>query len=289
MRDCSLSQRLVGFLGLAVVSALVLTACGTTTGSGSVGIERRQMLLVSSEEMNQGARLQYAKMMKEAGAKGALNRDSRQTERVRRIASRIIPHTVVFRADAPKWNWEVNVLASSAVNAWCMPGGKIAFYTGILEKLDLTDDEAAAVMGHEIAHALREHSRERASQMLASQAVIGVGAAILGIGQAGVDLGNMVAQVTFNLPNSRVQESEADRMGVELAARAGYDPRAAIALWQKMARLGSNGPEFLSTHPSPATRIADLEIHAAKVMPLYEQARARLGLLRGSSGPVAAF
>ena len=169
------------------------------------------------------------------------------------------------------------------------PTSGLAAFSRLLFDLEGASGTTARRVSLEIAHALREHSRERASQMLASQAVIGVGAAILGIGQAGVDLGNMVAQVTFNLPNSRVQESEADRMGVELAARAGYDPRAAIALWQKMARLGSNGPEFLSTHPSPATRIADLEIHAAKVMPLYEQARARLGLLRGSSGPGAAF
>jgi predicted Zn-dependent protease len=155
-----------------------------------------------------------------------------------------------------------------------MPGGKIAVYTGLIQQINPTDDELAAVMGHEIAHALREHSRERVSQQLATSAVVGIGAAALGLGRAGADLGSALATVTYELPNSREHEREADRIGVELAARAGYDPRAAITLWQKMAAAGGSGtPELLSTHPAPASRIEDLKVYSTKVMPLYEQAK----------------
>jgi predicted Zn-dependent protease len=170
----------------------------------------------------------------------------------------------------------VNVLTSDEINAWCMPGGKIAFYTGILEKLQLTDDEIAAVMGHEISHALREHGRERASQQLATNVGASAVGALLGFGQSGADLAGVVGQVTFLLPYSRIHETEADRMGVELAARAGYDPRAAITLWQKMAKIssGSAPPAILSTHPSNEDRMKDLADFSQRVMPLYEQARA---------------
>ena len=242
-----------------------------------MGVERRQLLLVSSAAIDQGAVQAYREALGEAAQHGALNRDPQQVARVRAIAARLIPHTAVFRPEAPSWKWEVNVIASKELNAWCMPGGKIAFYSGLIETLQLTDDQIAAIMGHEIAHALREHARERVSQQLASQTVIGIGAAALGLGQGGADLGALVAQVTYNLPFSRLQETEADRMGVELAARAGYDPRAAIALWEKMARIsaGKAPPAFLSTHPSSGARIEDLKVFSAKVMPLYEQSRAR--------------
>jgi predicted Zn-dependent protease len=156
-----------------------------------------------------------------------------------------------------------------------MPGGKMAVYTGIIDQLKLTDDELAAIMGHEIAHALREHGRERVSQQMATATAVGVAGALLGLGSGGTDLAGMVAQVTFTLPNSRGHEQEADRIGVELAARAGYDPRAAVSVWQKMAQAAGSGgsPEILSTHPSPASRIKDLEDYSARVMPLYQAAR----------------
>jgi predicted Zn-dependent protease len=155
-----------------------------------------------------------------------------------------------------------------------MPGGKMAIYTGLLDKLKATDDEIAAVMGHEISHALREHSRERASREMGTQMAVGIAGALFGIGDLGQGLGNMVADVTLNKPNSRTQETEADRIGVELAARAGYDPRAAITLWEKMQKLGGGQPpQFLSTHPSHENRIADLRTYAQRVMPLYQSAK----------------
>ncbi len=260
---------------LALLVALLAAGCASTTKPGAVGADRSQLLLVSSESLNRTAAQQYATLTSRAAQKGALNSDPVQTQRVKAIAARLIPQTVVFRDDALTWKWETNVLTSKEVNAWCMPGGKIAVYSGLIEKLNPTDDELAAVMGHEIAHALREHSRERVSQEVAKSAVIGIGAAALGLGQAGADLGNMLAQVTFTLPFSREHEREADRIGVELAARAGYDPRAAITLWEKMAKLGGGSIEILSTHPAPASRIEDLKAYSAKVMPLYEAAKAQ--------------
>jgi predicted Zn-dependent protease len=265
-----------------MVLAIALVACSSTTEQGTVGVKRSQLLLVSSAELDRAAAAQYRQVVQREIPKGNVNRDPQQAERVRAIARRLIPQTAVFRKDAPAWKWEVNVITSPEVNAWCMPGGKIAVYTGLIEKLNVTDDELAAVMGHEIAHALREHSRERASQQMASSvgaSLVGAVAEIFapGTGQMGAGLAGVVGQVTYELPYSRVHETEADRMGVELAARAGYDPRAAVTLWEKMARLSSGGswpPKLLSTHPSNDDRIKDLTEFSQKVMPLYEQARA---------------
>ena len=264
--------------GGLLICALALTSCQSvqTTQPGAVGVERHQAMMLSSADVDKAAAQAYQKAMQEAAKKGVLNRDAAQVQRVRAISSRLIPATAAFRKDAPSWKWEVNVISSPEVNAWCMPGGKIAVYTGLIEKLGVTDEELAAVMGHEIAHALREHGRERASQQAAQNAVIGIGAALLGIGEAGASLVNVVADVTIGMPYSREFEIEADRIGVELAARAGYDPRAAITLWQKMGQAGGSAPpQFLSTHPSPQNRARDLTDYASRVMPLYESARKR--------------
>jgi len=264
-------------VGLAILVAMIFAACASTTEQGTVGVQRSQLLLVSSDQVDKAATLQYEQVLQTERPKGNVNRDPKQVERVRGIAKRLIPQTAVFRKDALEWQWEVNVLTSSQVNAWCMPGGKIAVYTGLIEKLQITDDELAAVMGHEISHALREHGRERASQELAASTGASLVGAVLGVGQSGTDLAAVIGQVTYVLPYSRIHETEADRMGVELAARAGYDPRAAIVLWQKMAKLSSSGapPALLSTHPSDEDRIKDLAEYSQKVLPLYEQAKAK--------------
>src|SRR5215510_8987410 len=183
-----------------LAAAALLGACGTTTQQGTVGVERKQLLLVSSADLDKAAVQQYTQTVGQAQQKGALNQNPQQVARVRAVATRLIPQTAVFRPDAPSWKWEVNVISSKEINAWCMPGGKIAFYTGLIETVRLTDDEMAAVMGHEISHALREHGRERASQQLASQTVVGVGAALLGLSGGTAELGNLVANVTYNLP-----------------------------------------------------------------------------------------
>jgi predicted Zn-dependent protease len=265
---------------LAALALGALCGCQTvqTTQGGAVGIDRKQSMspLVSSAQMDQSAAQAYAQVLADARKKNQLDQDPAQVARVRAIANRLIPSTAAFRSDAPGWKWEVNVITTNEVNAWCMPGGKIAVYTGLITSLKITDDELAAVMGHEIGHALREHGRERASeQMMESLGAQAVGIA-LGIGDVGTQLTQTVMQVTFTLPHSRTQETEADRIGVELAARSGYDPRAAVSLWQKMGKLGgSKPPEWLSTHPSDQTRTRDVQSYAERVMPLYEAARAR--------------
>ncbi len=269
---------------LLALAAALAAGCQTvqTTQPGVVGVDRQQSMLVSAEAVNRSAENAYRKVMAEAASKGQLNRDPAQVERVRGIAGRLIPQTAAFRSDAPAWRWEVNVITSKEVNAWCMPGGKIAFYTGLLERLQPSDDEVAAVMGHEIAHALREHGRERASQSMAQGIGIAVIGAVAGLPGGAMDLTQLVIDLTFNLPNSRTDEMEADRVGVELAARGGFDPRASVTLWQKMQSASSGGAvagaqalQFLSTHPSHATRIGDLRVYAERVLPLYEAARAK--------------
>lgn len=258
--------------------AIALAGCQTvqTTRPGAVGVDRPQTMVVSSESINRSAAGAYRRVLDEARRKGRLNTDAAQVARVRAIAERLIRQTAAFRPDAPGWKWEVNVIAAKDVNAWCMPGGKIAVYTGLIERLQPTDDELAAVMGHEIAHALREHGRERASQALAQGVGLTVLGVALGMSQAAMDLTQLVLDLTFNLPNSRSDEVEADRIGVELAARAAYDPRAAVSLWHKMQKAArGQPPEFLSTHPSHDTRIAELREVSERVMPLFEAARAK--------------
>lgn len=267
----------IGWKGAFAACAMAaLGACETvqTTQGGVVGVDRPQRMAVSEQEIEQAAQQQYAQLMSQARAKGLLNTNPSYVARVRAIANRIIPQTKAFRPDAVGWGWEANVLTSAEVNAWCMPGGKIAVYTGLIEKLQATDDELAAVMGHEISHALREHSRERASEEAVAQAAISVGSALFGLGELGQQTAQYAYMGLLGLPHSRAQETEADRMGVELAARAGYDPRAAVTLWQKMSKLGGGETiKFLSTHPSTEERLSDITAYSQRVMPLYEQAR----------------
>lgn len=270
-------------LRVAAVTVLtLLAACETvqTTQPGAVGVTRQQQVstVVSAKEVEAAADKQYDQMMAEAQKKGLLNRNAQQVQRVRTIAQRLIPQTRVFRQDAPGWDWETNVLTSKDVNAWAMPGGKMAVYTGLIERLNATDDELAAVMGHEIAHALREHARERIARQMSSQAVSTVGSIALEI-LTGVrldpELAGTAVGAALVLPNSRENEQEADIIGVELMARAGYDPRASLSLWQKMGQASGGGgpPEFLSTHPSSATRLRELQGYVEKVMPLYQAAK----------------
>jgi predicted Zn-dependent protease len=259
------------------VSLALLSGCQSveTTQGGTVGVDRTQQMMVSSKEVEAGAKQAYAQMMAEAQKKGVLDKDAAMLKRVQDITRRLIPHTTVFREDAAKWEWEVHVISVDEVNAWCMPGGKMAMYTGLIQKLNATDDEIAAVMGHEIAHALREHARERISRQMGTQLGVGLVGALFGIGDLGQSIAGQVAEVTLNLPNSRLHETESDRIGVELAARAGFDPKAAVSLWEKMAKVSSGGqpPKWLSTHPSHEDRINDLKVYSEKVMPLYTAAK----------------
>ncbi len=268
--------RLVGPL---LVVPMLLVACSEvqTTSGGAVGVQRKQTMtsMVSAEQMNAMAAQGYQESVSKARAEGKLNADAAMVRRVRQIAERIIPNVATFRGDALKWAWEVNVEQNDELNAYCAPGGKIMFYSGIIERLQLSDDQIAAIMGHEIAHALREHGREQMSKVYGQQ----IGASVISVLTGGeydryINLGMEGFGVFVNLPNSRGAETEADAIGLELAARSGYDPAAAITLWQKMAAANKNEPpQFLSTHPSSSTRITELQALLPKVQPLYEVAR----------------
>ncbi len=239
-----------------------------------VGANSAFAKLVPAENVERSASQQYAQMLQQADSKKALAPvDNAQLKRLRGIAQRLIPYAIPWNARAKQWQWEVNLIGSTQINAFCMPGGKIAFYSGILKTLQLTDDEVAMVMGHEIAHALREHARER----MGKNAATGIGANVItqlfGLGQIGQTVTNYGAQL-LTLEFSRSDESEADLVGMELAARAGYDPRAGVTLWQKMGAANKNAPpQWLSTHPSGSTRIADIEANLPRVMPLYQRAK----------------
>ncbi len=238
-----------------------------------VGERSRTASLVPAAEVEQAAAQQYAKMLAQARAQGALGPDQHpQVLRLRAIAQQIIPQTPPWNPRARSWRWEVNLIGSSQVNAFCMPGGKIAFYTGILEQLQLDDDEVAAIMGHEAAHALREHARERLAKSTLTRGAFEIGAAVLGLG----DLGRMAAGVgeqLISLRFSRDDETEADLVGLELSARSGYRPAAGVSLWEKMGALSRNAPpQWMSTHPASGTRIRDLQANIPRVQPLYERA-----------------
>jgi predicted Zn-dependent protease len=260
---------------LLALPLATLDGCVTTTSGGAVGADRPQLMLISPEQMDQMAAQAYTKLKSDSVAKGELNANRPMLARVRAIAARIEPQTAVFRKDAPGWKWEVNVISSNTLNAFCMPGGKIMFYSGLIDKLHLTDDEIAIVMGHEIAHALREHSREQVSQAIAAQTAIDLGTALFGLGEGASNAAAVSYQSFIATKFSRTDEAEADRIGLELAARAGYDPRAGVTLWRKMidASKGQDRPpEFLSTHPAEENRIQEIESLLPKVMPLYEAA-----------------
>ena len=239
---------------------------------------QKQMLAPPSHpQIETAATQQYRQLLQQASQQHALAPESHpQVVRLRAIAQRLIPHVTAPNLKstprAAQWRWEVNLIGSKQINAFCMPGGKIAFYYGILDQLKLNDDEVAMIMGHEMAHALREHAREQMGKNAATRGAIEIGSALLGLGSGGRLLADMGGQL-LNLQFGRDDESEADLIGLELAARSGYDPGAGVTLWKKMATASKKGSiELLSTHPSGPTRISDIEVNLPKVMPLYERA-----------------
>jgi predicted Zn-dependent protease len=243
-----------------------LVACQANPISG-----RSQLVLVSEEQAQASSAQAYTETLSEAQKQGKLSTDAALNKRVKRITDRLITQAGKMYPPSREWKWSVAVIDEPTLNAWCMPGGKMAIYTGIISKLKLTDDEIAQIMGHEISHAILGHGRERMSRAIAMQGGLTLGSIIVG-----QDLSILapVADIALTLPNSREGESEADRYGIELAARAGYDPHAAVSLWKKMSAASGNGPPaFLSTHPSPDNRIQALEALVPQMMPIYEKAR----------------
>jgi len=264
------------------VLALFILWAGTAFPQEGVDVKKSRLLLLPASTVERSAAQQYGQLMRAAAQRGVLNVDRMPVERLRNIARALIPHATRFNQDADKWRWEVNVISSKTVNAFCMPGGKIVFFTGILESLQLTDDEVAVIMGHEIGHALLEHGRARMSEQVLKNVGISVAAIVFNLGQVSTEVLAHAANLAVSLPYARHQESDADLVGMELGARAGYDPRAAVVVWQKMQKLGQaqgagggQPPQFLSTHPSHETRIRDIQASLPKVLPLYEKARAQ--------------
>ena len=257
---------------LAAAGAAALPAAGQVNVGGSSAMRQ----LVPAEQLESSATQQYSQMLAQAKAQRALAPDNHpQLVKLRTIAQRIIPFAAQWNSRAGSWRWEVNLIGSKQINAFCMPGGKIAFYTGILDQLKLTDDEIAMVMGHEMAHALREHSREQLAKTQATSLGIRLGAAIFGLGDMGTAAANLGGKL-LTLKFSRSDESDADLVGLEMAARAGYNPQASVTLWEKMGQAnGSGSIGFLSTHPTGPDRIAKLQANVPKVSGLYEQARKR--------------
>lgn len=259
------------FTALALAAALASTPALAREGV-DVGNQSGFSRLVSAEQVEQAAVQQYDQLKAEAAKKNALGADNDpQVVRLRAIAKRLIPYSLEWNKRAGSWPWEVNLLKAKEINAFCMPGGKIAFYSGILEQLQLNDDEVAMIMGHEMAHALREHARARMGKSAATRIGASLLSSVLGLGNTGDALLNMGSQL-LTLKFSREDESEADLIGMELAARSGYDPRAGVTLWQKMAAASKGAPpQFMSTHPSSGTRIQDIEANLPKVLPLYQR------------------
>jgi predicted Zn-dependent protease len=258
---------------------LLLAGCQVvnTTRGGVVGVDSSQymFILLSPYEVNQQYAQAYQQAISEADSEGTLQSDTVNAQRVNTIAQRLIAQVPVFRDDALDWEWEVNLIESSDLNANCGPGGKIMVYTGLIDRLDLSDDELAAVMGHEIAHALREHGRAAMSQAYGLQMALEM-STLLGVKDSERQLAQLGSDYLLTLPNSRENEEEADLIGLELASRAGYDPQAALTLWQKMAEAGGAGTlEFMSTHPSSGSRMAALQEAMPKVLPLYQQVSGR--------------
>ena len=261
------------FLRAAGITALL--ASTPVLAQVDVGPSSNLRMLIPAEQLENAATQQYSELLADAHAKGTLAQTSdSQLKRLRSIAGRLVPQTAQWNDRARQWQWEVNLLNSKQLNAFCMPGGKIAFYTGILEQLKLNDDEVAMIMGHEMAHALREHARARIAKSEGTGQLLSLGARLFGLGQIGDVAANVGTQL-LTLRYSRDDETDADLVGLELAARAGYNPQAAVSLWEKMAQAGggAGGPSFLSTHPSGPQRIQQLQANVPKVQGLYQRAR----------------
>ena len=270
---CPLHARRLFTGGLLAGAAAALPLAAFAREGVEVGKPSIATRFVSADQIERAAVQQYTQLRQQAEGQRALAPDGDpQVQRLRAISQRLIPYTYEWNERARQWRWEINVIVSKQINAFCMPGGKIAFYSGILSQLKLTDDEVATVMGHEMSHALREHARERIGKNVATRGAIEVGAALFGLGNGGRLLADMGGQL-LTLQFGREDESEADLVGMELAARAGYDPRAGVTLWQKMAAASKGAPpQWLSTHPSGPARIKFIEANLPKVEPLYARA-----------------
>lgn len=266
-------QPIAHSLFVILLSSVMVAGCATNPITG-----RSQAALVSDAQAAQESSQAYSQLVSQARQQGAIDTDPQTIARVRGITDRLVPQAIKLRPETANWHWEVHVIRSKEINAWCMAGGKMAVYTGLLNQIKPTDDELAQVMAHEISHALLSHQAEKISRVQMQKAGLQIG--VLAGAMAGYNLGGVAgladtaATVALQLPNSREAESEADKTGMQIAARAGFNPKAAVSLWEKMLAAGGSGtPEWLSTHPSPETRLQAMRTLAEQNMAVYEQAR----------------
>lgn len=256
---------------LGIPLALALTGCGSELYSAFVPGS------VTEAQLEQAAEMQYEEIINDAKSQRALiPQNNKEYKRLQTVSQRLIPHTYALNSKAEQWNWQFNLINSKEINAWCMPGGKIAFYTAIIQQLKLSDDEIAMVMGHEMTHALKEHALNQINKDATTKMGVSLGTKAAGVdGNGAVEYLTALGTQLLGLQFSRSDETEADRIGQEIAARAGYNPKAAISLWEKMDKLAgkSNTPPFLSTHPQNSDRIKNLKANLPAVMPLYEEAK----------------
>lgn len=275
-------------LFIALAALLLVSGCQTNPISG-----RSQLMLVSEDAAISASREAYVAMLKPIEEKGQLDNNPATRARVVGITEKLVAQAIRYRPETEQWNWSVHVIDDpKTVNAWCMAGGRMAIYTGLIQQLNASDDEIAQVMGHEIGHALLSHTAEKMSRAMAMQAGVGVLAATQANSKYGglaVQGATLAAVVAVELPNSREAESEADRIGIELAAKAGYNPRAAVTLWDKMSQLGGgkSGFDFMSTHPAPGKRMEALSKLVPEMLPYYQDKSPRPVFKLPESGLVA--
>lgn len=268
-RHCTALSKLTRLItGLMLVT---LVGCATSpTG-------RTQFILISPDAAIIESETAYLDTVRQLEDDDKLVNDPLSVARVARITGRLVSIAIADYPESADWKWSVAIVDDTeTVNAWCMAGGRMAVYTGLFDQLELTDDEFAQIMGHEISHALANHTAERMSRAMATAAgvaMVGAASDNSGAAMAGAAL---IANVALTLPNSRDAENEADIMGMVLATKAGYDPEAAVTLWQKMGDLSDDRPaEFLSTHPAPENRQAALNAmipHMLKINPSRDKA-----------------
>ncbi|MCP4078525.1 MAG: M48 family metallopeptidase [Gammaproteobacteria bacterium] len=263
-----MTPRYLKFFTTVIILTLV-SACATNIAG------RKQFMLVSESSAIESSRQAYINTLEPFKKEGKLDNNSAMVQRVNSITAKLIQQAKIIRPGTKKWQWSVKIIDDpKTINAWCMAGGKMAIYTGLINQLKATDDEIAQVMGHEISHALANHTAERMSVAMASDLAINLYNSSIGESSGTTSLATAAAQVALKLPNSRTSESEADMIGIELAAKAGFNPNAAVTLWQKMAKAGGGSSlEFLSTHPSPKNREQALKKAIPKMMPYYQSAK----------------
>jgi len=251
-----------------LAAVVLLQACASAPITG-----RKQLMIMPESEAIAGSKEAYIQMLEPIRQEGRLDKDKALKQRIDLITGKLITQAIKYRPDTANWEWSVHVIDEpEMVNAWCMAGGRMAVYTGLIQKINPSDDELAQVMGHEIAHALAKHTAEKMSVSMATNMATTMIGSALNNNELALKGAAMAANVAIGLPNSRTAESEADRIGIEIAAKAGYNPNAAVTLWKKMgSNSGGSNFDFLSTHPAAEKRMKTLASLVPKKMPYYQE------------------